>query len=200
MKHHKDRSHLLMVVICLLVLFGAAFCLACLIATPDDSMNHDVGSLLDRVLGSTRVQFGNEFYLKADQYFHKGVDHTEETGFTDPFQRLYEAMTPQGHVHAEGIDVNEIMPWLRFATDMDSHNVDAYLVAAYWIARGGHPELAEDIYREAKRNNPGDYRVFLDWARCEMRQGAFTESGGATGSWIAVYACESKAGRQADAH
>ena len=55
------------------------------------------------------------------------------------------------------------MPWLYFATRADPRNVEAYAVAAYWLAgEAGRPDLAERVLDEALRNNPSDYRVYME--------------------------------------
>jgi len=55
------------------------------------------------------------------------------------------------------------MPWLRFATLADPHNVEVYLVAAYWLATEyGRPDLAREVIREALRHNPRDYRIYAE--------------------------------------
>ena len=66
-----------------------------------------------------------------------------------------------------------MMPWLRFATRMDPHNVDAYLSAAFWVAAqdDGHQQHALDILSEAQRNKPADYRIPLERAQLLIQHG-----------------------------
>ena len=115
----------------------------------------------ERLLGASRVAFGESFFEEADNYFHKGVPHVRHKAFSnDFFQTLEAAIEPSFHVHPEGVEVSEIMPWLRFTTQMDPHNVDAYLTTAYWLEGSiRRPDLAEAVLHEAQWNNPKDYRV-----------------------------------------
>jgi tetratricopeptide (TPR) repeat protein len=122
------------------------------------------------VLGSSRTALSQSLYETADAYFHHGVPHTHREALTNSvFKRLAKRMHPDVHDHAEGDEVKEIMPWLRFATQMDPHNVEAYLVAAFWLASTvDQPQEALDVLREAQRNNPGDYRIYADKGRVYM--------------------------------
>lgn len=148
----------------------AAFCLACALVEPESGQPD--GGWVERLLGGTRIALGGQFYEQADRYFHRGVGHSTAKAFDDPFQRIGRQITPEEHQHTAGFEVGEIMPWLRWTTRMDPHNVEAYLVAAYWAAGPlKQPDAAERIYREALRMNPGDYRVAYDWARWALRRG-----------------------------
>jgi tetratricopeptide (TPR) repeat protein len=125
-------------------------------------------SMAERLLGASRVAFGNSFFEEADNYFHKGVTHVRQKAFSnDYFQTLGAAIEPSGHVHPEEVEVSEIMPWLRVTTKMDPNNVDAYLTTAFWLEGSiRRPDVAEAILREAQLNNPRDYRVIN--ARAKM--------------------------------
>ena len=151
----------------LLLLWGVAFSLAAqLTLRPFNVLSADT-SVSERLLGASRVAFGDRFLEEADNYFHKGVTHVHQTAFSNNyFQALEELIKPSGHVHPEGIEISEIMPWLRFATKMDPHNVEAYLTTAYWLEESiRRPDVAEAILREAQLNNPKDYRVINARAR-----------------------------------
>jgi tetratricopeptide (TPR) repeat protein len=155
----------------LILLWTAAFALGCRLDFAPVTIAPRGESVLGRVLGATRVAFSQRFYMEADRYFHLGVEHTRKTAFQGPFDRWYRIIQPDAHVHPEHGDVNEMLPWLRFATEADPHNVEAYLNAAYWLAgEGRHPELALAVYNEALRNNPDDYRIYLQRAQFFMRQ------------------------------
>ena len=124
-------------------------------------------SVAERLLGASRVAFGKSFFEEADNYFHKGVGHVHQKAFSnDLFQTLKAAIEPSGHVHPRRVEVSEIMPWLRFTTEMDPHNVDAYLTTAYWLEGSiRRPDVAEAVLREAQMNNPKDYRVINERAK-----------------------------------
>jgi tetratricopeptide (TPR) repeat protein len=155
----------------LLLLWGVAFSLACRL--DETSLRGPGGgqSVADRFLGASREALGGNFYEEADNYFHRGVGHVHKQAFHDSiYERWAEAVRPSGHFHADGYSVSEIMPWLRVATDMDPHNVEAYLTTAYWLATSvQRPDIAETVLVEAQRNNPGDYRILGELA--QMRFG-----------------------------
>ena len=151
----------------LLVLWGVAFAMAAqLTVSPHNLLSDDV-SAAERLLGASRVAFSETFFEEADNYFHKGVGHVHRKAFSnDYFQSLSARINPSGHVHPENIEVSEIMPWLRFTTKMDPHNVEAYLTTAYWLEGAiRRPDIAEAVLREAQINNPKDYRVINARAR-----------------------------------
>jgi tetratricopeptide (TPR) repeat protein len=138
----------------------------------DRRIGSDMGlGILDRALGLMCGAVGERFFERADLYFHRGIPHQRPSIGPTLFTRWAARLVPPSPLHAEGADACEILPWLRFATAMDPGNVDAYLVAAYWVERsGGRPDLAEDVLREVVRRNPRDYRPFFDWARLALRR------------------------------
>jgi tetratricopeptide (TPR) repeat protein len=152
----------------LLLLWGVAFSMAAQLTLKPLSLLSSDSSVAERLLGASRVAFGNRFFDEADNYFHKGVGHVQEKAFSNScFQTLGAAIEPSIHVHPEGVDVSEIMPWLRFTTKMDPNNIDAYLTTAYWLEGSiRRPDVAEAVLREAQLNNPNDYRVIN--ARAKM--------------------------------
>ncbi len=154
----------------LILLALSAFSLACRLA-PNPELGLSSGqSLIEQLLGASRVALGQNFYRMADLYFHMGVsEEREDAAIDDPFQRIRAEIAPALHRHAKGVGIYELMPWLRFATDLDPHNVEAYSVAAYWLSRqGGRSDLAEAVLNEAARNNPRDYRVYAEKGRLFM--------------------------------
>jgi len=47
-------------------------------------------------------------------------------------------------------------------------------VAAYWLAEEGRrPDLAEQVLNEALRNNPSDYRVYLEKGNLALGEGKY---------------------------
>ncbi len=124
-------------------------------------------SVAERLLGASRAAVGERFFLEADNYFHKGVTHVHRKAIAkDFFQSLSEQIVPSGHVHTDGVEMSEILPWLRAATRMDPNNVEAYLTAAFWLDGTIHrPDIAEALLREAQSNNPRDYRIINARAR-----------------------------------
>lgn len=159
----------------LVLLWGVAFSMAAqLTLNPLNVLSSDT-SVAERLLGASRMAFGNSFFDEADNYFHKGVAHVRPKAFSnDYFQALAGEIEPSIHVHPKGVEVSEIMPWLRFATKMDPKNVDAYLTTAYWLQESiERPDIADAVLREAQWNNPKDYRVIN--ARAKMLFGTSSD-------------------------
>jgi tetratricopeptide (TPR) repeat protein len=167
----KGKTSLFWLLVVILLCWGSCFVLACRLTSPEMESASEVDSVLGRLLGASRVALGQSLYLEADNYFHQGVKHTQKTAFTDFFQRWDSIIAPQLHMHTAGTSIYELMPWFRFATEMDPHNVEAYLTAAYWLGNeGGRPDLAEKILMEGQQNNPRDYRILQEKGRLLLRE------------------------------
>ncbi|MBN1556846.1 MAG: tetratricopeptide repeat protein [Lentisphaerae bacterium] len=151
---------------------GAAFTLSCRLAVLAPPPAGDT-SLARQLLGEGRTALSSHFFRTADLYFHRGVAHMHDRAFTnDPFQRVAAEISPRRHVHTHGQSVAEIMPWLEFATRADPHNVEAYLVAAFWLAgEVRRPDAALRVLREAQAHNPRDYRIQVEKGRLFLHQG-----------------------------
>ena len=161
----------------LAVMWGAAFALCCRLTNKPLMPGDETDSLAIQALGASRMAVGNQLYANADRTFHMGVGVYRRPAFTSGFMRLAQAITPEGHVHLHAESVNEMVPWLYFATRADPHNVEAYVVAAFWLAgEGGRPDLAERVLNEARANNPKDYRVYLEKGRLALKMGAVTKA------------------------
>lgn len=135
------------------------------------------GAAVLQALGASRTAVGEQLYANADRVFHQGVGVYRPAAFADWFVRLARAIVPAGHVHLHAEGVNELIPWLYLATRADPHNVEAYVVAAFWLAgEGGRPDLAAGVLDEARANNPKDYRVYLEKGRLALKNGALIEA------------------------
>lgn len=151
-----------------------AFSLACRLEGSPRPPGAPAPGILDRAAGSLRAEIALRLYLKADKYFHGGGVAQGERGLRSPLDGWRDRIHPREHLHLEGRELAEIMPWLRWATAMDGSHVEAFLTAAYWMQSGlNRPDHVEAIYREAARRNPRDYRVAMDWARSRARRGQF---------------------------
>ena len=107
----------------------------------------DASSLAAMVLGDARKAIGEQFYLTADQYFHRGVPHSRERAFDRGlFIWLQNAAAPKAHAHLEGDSIKEMLPWLSMTLRMDPENVEAFRVTAFWLSsKLGEIEQAEQI-------------------------------------------------------
>ena len=177
------------VVLALAIMWGAAFALCCRLTNEPLMSGGETdspaiagspamaGSVAIKALGASRVAVGDQLYANADRTFHMGVGVYRRPAFTSGFMRLARAIAPEGHVHLQAESVNELVPWLYLATRANPHNVEAYVVAAFWLAgEGGRPDLAERVLDEARANNPKDYRVYLEKGRLALKRGAPAEA------------------------
>lgn len=151
--------------------WGLAFTAACRLDAVAPPPRDDDTGLASLLFGSSRQAFSATLFDKADAYFHKGAEHAATRAFTNDWvQRVLADIAPEAHLHTQGRETAEILPWLMLATRSDPHNVEAHLVTAFWLLAGLHrPDLAEKALREARRNNPGDYRVLLELGRLDVK-------------------------------
>lgn len=158
-------------------LWGFAFALACrLLSMPDQQERHAEG-FADKMLGGIRYEIGGGLYEQADAVFHKGITRPPAKKVPDWFAKMRRETAPYGHVHLHKEGILEIMPWLYLATRADPGNVTAYTVAAYWLAgEAGRPDLAEEVLNEALRNNPSDYRIYMEKGRLAMKEGKYKKA------------------------
>lgn len=138
-----------------------SFSLAAVLTTDASFAPRDGGSLVGRILGESRQAVGGSLCVEADRYFHHGVPHKTKAASIGFIQRLADEVQLRTPEHLSGDEIHEMMPWLRFATRMDPHNMDAYLSAAFWVVQEREENLRQalNILEEARRNNPFDYRV-----------------------------------------
>jgi len=159
------------------LLWSLAFALACRLTDMPGPQKTAERGLVAELFGSARFEISAQFYEQADRVFHKGVGHYRPAAFKDWFVRMRDEVSPSGHFHLHKENVFEIMPWLFFATRADPGNAEAYVVAAYWLAgEGGRPDLAEQTLNEALRNNPSDYRIYLEKGNLALKQGNYRKA------------------------
>lgn len=159
------------------LLLGFAFTLACRLTSMPELQKHAESGLIANLFGKTCGEFGGQFYEQADNVFHKGVGHYHPPAFKDWFVKMKHEVAPVGHVHLHGEGVLEIMPWLYLAARADPYNVNAYTVAAFWLAgEGGRPDLAGQVLNEALRNNPSDYRIYLEKGKLALKEGQYDKA------------------------
>jgi tetratricopeptide (TPR) repeat protein len=80
--------------------------------------------------------------------------------------------------------VQEILPWLKLATDMNPQFVKAYRVGYYWLRRLHKPAEARDFLFEGLRNNPSNAELLFDlgW----LYQQDFHDTNRARNVWMAA--------------
>ena len=144
---------------------------------------------LGLLVGGVRSEFSREWVGQADRFLHQGAGAYRPRVFNDVFGRISDALSPRLHTHLHGDASAEIMPWLWLAVRSDPHNVEAYVLAAFWMAgQVGRADLAEALLAEARNNNPYDYRVRLEQGRLFLKIGetdkAFAALHAAERLWI----------------
>ena len=149
------------------------------------------GSILFRFLGETRSIISSLSILQADLYFHGGVGHffeEHEHGFgvaetpkgaevykepeieprpyISPYNvqpYLSEEISVTEHVHLEGDQLKEIVPWLYYAAKTDPHNVLAYTLTGYYLTfKLDKTDEAIEFLREGIKNNPDSWQVYAE--------------------------------------
>jgi tetratricopeptide (TPR) repeat protein len=84
-------------------------------------------------------------------------------------------------------EVQEILPWLKLATEMNPQYVDAYRVGYYWLRRLHKPAQARDFLLEGLRNNPGNTGLLFDLG-C-LYQKDFHDANRAGNVWMVALRC-----------
>ncbi len=128
------------------------------------------------LVNETRQIVGRELYRSSDVYYHRGArPQPPGTAREDALTRLHEAISPSRHTHLNAGEVSEIMPWLLAAIRMDPYNIEAWRVAAFWLAAPdvGKRDEAIALLQKAELRHPDDYRPRLDLARLLLNEGDF---------------------------
>lgn len=145
-----------------------------------------------RFLGEGRSIVSSLSILKADLYFHGGVGHFDdehEEGFAiadrdhkacehpeehvlpqpNRFNILFRISREVGvteHVHLHGDQIKEIIPWLYYAAEIDTHNVQAYVLTGFYLCnRLGKVEQSIAFLREGLRKNPDSWEINAELGR-----------------------------------
>jgi tetratricopeptide (TPR) repeat protein len=76
---------------------------------------------------------------------------------------------PAAHAHLGKGQEREMLPWLKLAASLDPHQVESYMVAAYWLReRLGKVDEAEQFLRDGLRQNPGNPELLNELARLNL--------------------------------
>jgi len=68
---------------------------------------------------------------------------------------------PLGNMKSSSVE--EILPWLKLAADMNPQMIENYTVAAYWLRSSlNKPREAEAFLREGLHDNPDSYELLFD--------------------------------------
>ncbi len=166
----------------IVLLWGSAFCISCwLTFTPAPSVTDgSIGrSVVANILGESRMALSDRFYLQADTEYHKGIGHIRDEAFNDSiYQTILTETAPTMHIHIRGKSVQEMMPWLLFTIRCNPQDVDAYLVAAFWLASDdvARPDLAHELLKEGQCNIPFNSEIQLEDGRIYLNQGRLADA------------------------
>src|SRR5207245_780449 len=122
-----------------------------------DVSQSESGSALALLVGDGREIIASRLFAKADAYFHRGKypsifeqnaqakqnhmageaghneheDHDEHDAAPpsrDWIEALERHFVPYEHVHLEGGNEREMLPWLHLSATLDPHQVETYVV------------------------------------------------------------------------
>ena len=173
-------------------------------------------SALKILLGDSKKLFAKQFFTEADISFHSGYypsifdearqaeeqeqavahpeaheAHEEKSDFLgkpkDWIDRFGRHFRPTVHTHLHGQEIGEVLPWLRVAADLNPHQIETYLVTAYWLERMNKVDEAVTFIREGLRHNPKNPALLyeLGWLNFKDRQ----DFAQARNLWVAALRC-----------
>ena len=108
---------------------------------------------------------------------NRGEEETDFMGpprdWIDSFGRHF---IPNRHTHldeggpAEDLstssEVREILPWLKLSAELDPHDVNTYIVTAFWLrTRMNKVDEAEEVLRDGLRENPNNSQLLFELGR-----------------------------------
>jgi len=160
----------------LLALWTGAFVTACFLLHQPLLQSGQQLSAWANLLSAGRAEMSRSLYGRAEVYFHRGVEDRERQAFPGYFGQWLQAVAPTEHRHAEDAEGLETMPWLRWATEMDPQNMDAWLDAAYAAAYANNPALSLKILAAAARHNPRDERLYAQRGLLLLHQRSFAQA------------------------
>jgi len=152
-------------------------------------------SVSEKVFGEGKSILSFLAIMQADLYFHGGAGHffeehagglslTEKNGHMhaedekDVHEQenhlsmnrglisLGEELAVTKHVHLEGEEAKEILPWFYFATKIDPRNISAYTLGSYWLAdRMKKRKEGLALLKEGLLNNPDSWEINAELGR-----------------------------------
>ncbi len=73
---------------------------------------------------------------------------------------------PTAHTHLSQGNEREMLPWLKWAAELDPNQVETYTVTAYWLrSRMGKVKEAEAFLQEGLRANPDSFEILFELGR-----------------------------------
>ncbi len=133
---------------------------------------------LFEALGTAKGAVGDMVYLRADEYFHKGMERnlleTHQLAGENPSDpnfhvkiqtddwamRVNRRIKVVDHQHLGQKDAKEILPLLYASTVLNPENLDAVLTAAYWLEKStGSVEQSLEVLTRTAEAHPGEWKI-----------------------------------------
>ena len=132
------------------------------------------------LLGSAKEAIGDTFFLKANSYFHGGVSinliqhenmvesedreteahETFKKAYTDWVYKINSQVKVMEHIHLQGEETKEILPFLTTAVKLDPYNVPAILTTAYWLnSYFKKTDAAIEMLKQGLKDNPDAWEI-----------------------------------------
>ncbi len=143
---------------------------------------------LTRLAGGAAEAVGDTVFLKADSYYHGGVDeHAEDEDEAlhaqaghienapappagDWIARVNGRIHEHSHYHLTPDQQKEMLPFFSLALKLDPRNVEAVLTTAYWLERQlGKPEEARKVLEKGALDNPDAWEIHYRSAHLILR-------------------------------
>lgn len=146
---------------------------------PSGVSSFTLNDSLYRLVGSAKEAIGDTLFLKADAYFHGGVEdkhdtdeEREETGYIEPkgshaddfgtdwIARVNGQVHSHEHIHLAASNQVEMLPFFALATTLDPHNVEAILTGAYWLdSHFNKTDEAIALLKRGSAANPDSWEI-----------------------------------------
>ncbi len=84
---------------------------------------------------------------------------------------LGELINIDKHMHLSGAERKEMVPWYVFATQLDPHNIHAYVIGGYWIGSVlKKPEAGIDFLSTGLRRNPDAWKLYVSLGQIYLQE------------------------------
>ncbi len=102
----------------------------------------------------------------ADEHDHDHEhphEHASEPGPQDWIARINNRLAPMAHVHLEGTEAREMLPWLKLAAELNPEQTLVYTTTAFWLRTNlGRVDEAEDFLRQGLEHNPNHPQLLFE--------------------------------------
>ncbi|MDI6774957.1 MAG: hypothetical protein QME60_06135 [Verrucomicrobiota bacterium] len=160
---------------------AVAFALSCRLSLSESASDADsrMFSVAGQALSASRIALSGFLVEQADCDYHLGRDERHGEAFRDSFfQRIRDAMAPRDHLHLPGATVKEMMARIKMALISDPHNIEACLIASYWLAGPhiGRPNEARKVLLHGQARNPRSHEIQTELGILSLKEGNLEEA------------------------